>query len=340
MNPVLALLIDCCRERLGLIGADDLRQRLRGAPGEQLAKLAQAHDVAGLVWRSLREAEVVLPGTAALGRDARKQAEDNIRLAAESGRLHRQFAASSLPHLFAGGAALAMLAWRDPLLGSGPVRLLVGDGAVGKAAALLGALGYVQEEPDPSVDPTDWHRRERRSRWRSDDGVLLDLDSRLADNRQVLAPVTAATSPTPVDVGGGVVLPTLPLPLSLQALAVEGCAAAWPQLRSLTDFAALVRQMPAPALAQTAERAARLGAERSLAAALVLSHRTLGTAVPEDLWFDGGAARLVRIGVAELSGERRGGSALSRVRSQALLVPGSRFFLRDLLRQLGSRLTR
>ncbi len=340
MDPSLALLIDCCRERLGLIGADELRARLRGANGERLAELARVHDLAGLVWRSLRQAEVMLPGTTAVGREARAQAEESLRLSAESGRINRQFAAASIPHLFLDGPALAMLAWNDSLLAKGLIRLLVGEGAAGKSAALLRTLGYVQEDPDPSVDTPDWHRRERRSRWRSDDGLLLDLQTRLADNRAVLAPVTATTAPTQLDVGNGIILPTLPLPLSLQALAVEGCVAAWPKLRLLADLAALVRQLPVATLGQIAERAGRLGAERSLAAGLVLAHRLLGTAVPEDLWFDSGAAQLVRLGTAELGKNSPGGSGVARSRSQALLVPGSRFFLSDLLRQLGSRLTR
>jgi hypothetical protein len=344
MEPSLSLLVACCRHNLGS-AEPDLPRRLRQADGERLAMLARRHGLEQLAWRTLRKFQIVIPGTAALGMEARAQADDARRLARESGRIHRQFAGASLPHLFLGGSALAGMAWHNSLLArTGQIRLLVTQAAVGKAAALLSFLGYVQEEPDPSVDTTDWHRRAMRSCWRSDDGVLLHLHTRLAEHPAVLAGLAATTSPALVEVVEGVALSTFPPALQLALLATEGCAAAWSQLALLAEFAALVRRLGPDALAPAVDRSANLGAERSVAAALVLSHQLLGTALPPELWFDAGAARLLKLGRAEIEHSeepKRGRSGGWRAAySRMLLLPGSRFLIGDALRQLGSALTR
>jgi hypothetical protein len=345
MEPSLALLIACCRNALGDTASGELAERLRQADGERLAELARRHRVELPVWRTLRQLRLIVPGTAALGMEAMRLASDGGRLAQESGRLNRHFASASLPHLFLGGPALAGMAWRDPsLTHEAVIQLLVTPAAVGKAAAQLSLLGYVQEEPDPSVDTADWHRSRRRSCWRSDDGVILHLSTRLADNPFVLSGLGATTPPNLVQVSQDVALPTLPPALQIAAIAVEGCAAAWPRLAQLADLAALVRRLPSDLLAQAVERCARLGAERPVSAALVLSHRLFGTALPNELWFDGGAARLVKLGLAEIGDPRRPEErrfpGLRGARARTLLLPGSRFLIGDALRQLGSALTR
>lgn len=343
MDPSFTLLIDCCRHRLGLLGGASLAERLRGTDGKRVANLAVRHGLEQIVWSALRSSNLALPGTAVLGADARRLVESSRHLADESVRLHRQLATQSLPHLLLGPATLGRLSWDDPLLGRGPIRLLVLVPSLPKVAAALSALGYVQEVPDPSVDPADWHRRARRSRWRSDDGALLDLDGRLSDHPAILATVTASTPAMPVEVGDGQSLPTLPLPLLLSAMALEGTEQAWHRLGWLADFASLVRRFPRAGLEQAVDLAARLGAERPLATALALSHRLLGTDVPDGLWFDRGANRLVKLALTALQesgppAERWTGRA-SLLYASLLLQPGSHFFMSAAVRQLARVLT-
>jgi hypothetical protein len=335
-DPAFALLIDCCRHRFGALGASDLCQRLQGASGERLTALARRHGLERLVWQSLRECALMLPGTAPLAMAAERRKGDGWRLALEAGRIHRMLVAASLPHLFPEGPALGQQAWGEPLSMNSELELFVAPAAIAKCAALLARLGYVQEEPDPSVDPLDWHRRSARSRWRSDDGLLLDLRTRLQDEPGVLEQLTATTLPVLVDVGSGILVPALTAELQLSLLAVRGASEAWHRLDRLAALAALASKLSAPALEAAVERSVRLETERPLAAGLVLAHRLFGTRLPSELWVDGGAARLVRIGLAELGAPKPTlyRSSLSR----ALLKPGSRFFLGSLFRQLGRAL--
>lgn len=345
MEPTLALVIACCR--FGYEGGDtsDLRAALSGADGERLTLLARRHRVEGLVWRALRACSVALPGTDKLGQDARRMAADGLAMAVESGRLHRTLVRASLPHLFLKGQPVAVLAWGDPLVKrQADIDLLVSLGAIGKVAGLLGTMGYVQQVPEPSVDPADWHRSRKESSWRSDDGIMLDLHSRVADHPALLPQVNAGISPALVEVANGIALPTLPRHLQLPYLAVHGTSSAWFRLKWLADFAALVHRTAPAELDDLAERGGRLGAGRTIEAALVLSHRLFGTRLPDGLWFDRGARRIVELSLAQIRDEReptgRRLGTLGIHRAQLLMVPGSHFFLSELLRQAGAALIR
>lgn len=345
MEPSLALLIACCRFGYEGGDADGLSHLLKGADGAALARLAGRHRVEGVVWRALRGCSMVVPGTAPLALAAQKIAADGLRTAVESGRITAAFARASLPHLFLKGQALGKQAWGDALVKrQADIDLLVSPSAIGKAARLLNTLGYVQEVPEPSVDPADWHRGHKESMWRSDDGIMVDLHSRVADHPALLPQVTATVSPTMVEITPGIALPTLPERWLLPYLAVHGASSAWFRLKWLAEFAALAHRLPPRGLDQLAEQAPRLGAGRTIAAALVLSHRLFGTRIPEGLWFDGGAKQLVKVSIAASSDsreptERRLGT-LGIHRAQLLMVPGSHFFMSELLRQIGAALIR
>ncbi|GAA4017725.1 hypothetical protein GCM10022280_16280 [Sphingomonas swuensis] len=345
MEPSLTLLIACCR--FGYEGgeSDGLRRLLKDADGARLSELARRHRVEGVVWRALKACSVMLPGTAPLAADSQKIAADGLRMAVESGRLTAAFARASLPHLFLKGQALGRLAWGDPLIKRQiDIDLLVMPQGIAKAATVLAGLGYVQELPDPSVDPSDWHRSHKESVWRNDDGIMLDLHSRVADHPGLLPQVAATMSPVMVPIVGAISLPTLPDRLRLPYLAVHGTSSAWFRLKWLAEFAALVHQLSPAALDTLADEAPRLGAGRTVTAALALSHRLFGTRVPENLWVDGGAAKIVKLSLAQIENpreptERRFGT-LGIHRAQLLMAPGSHFFLSELWRQLGAALIR
>lgn len=339
MEPMLTLLIDCCRPTLST--ADDalLAPRLAAADGKRLAFLARRHRVEGIAWRTLSRIGVIPLGSHAIGEQARSIAAEGLRMAVESGRVHRAFSRASLPHLFVKGQTLGVLAWGDALLKRQlDIDLLVQPGAIGKATRLLDELGYVQQVPDPSVDPVDWHRGRKESQWRSDDGFLLDLHSRLADHPAILPTATATVSPQQVELPGGISLPTFPDRLLLPYLAVHGTSSAWFRLKWLADFAALVARTPTETLATIADQAPRLGAGRTFAAALVLSNRLFGTSLPPELEADGATLTLVKLAMAALADareptEHRFGT-LPIHRSHLLQVPGSHFFLSEIMRKM------
>lgn len=345
MEPMLTLLLDCCRPHLSdadlaLIGA-----RLAAGDGNRLAFLARRHRVEGLVWRTITRAGIVPLGAQPIGEAARRIAADGFAMALESGRVHAAFSRASLPHLFVKGQTLGALAWGDPLLKQQlDIDLLVPPNAINKAGRLLEALGYVQQVPDPSVDAADWHRSHKESQWRSDDGILLDLHSRLGDHPALLPTATATVTPRMVEVPGGIALPTLPDRLLLPYLAVHGASSAWFRVKWLADFAALVARTPPETVATIADQAPRLGAGRTYAAALILANRLLGTRLPDNLEGDRATLRLVALATAMIGNpgeptQQRFGT-LPIHRSQLLMVPGSHYFLSELVRKLGQLLIR
>lgn len=345
MEPMLTLLIDCCRPHLSDADLALIGSRLGAADGARFAMLARRHRVEGLAWRTVTRTGIVPMGARPIGEAARRIAAEGFAMALESGRINGAFSRASLPHLFVKGQTLGALAWSDPLLKHQlDIDVLVPATAIGKAARLLESLGYVQQVPDPSVDTADWHRSRKESQWRSDDGILLDLHSRLGDHPALLPTAVATVSPQMVEVPGGIVLPTLPDRLLLPYLAVHGASSAWFRLKWLADFAALAARTPPATLSTIADQAPRLGAGRTLAAALILANRLLGTRLPEDLEADGATLRLVAIATAMLSDEReptaRRFGTLPIHRSQLLMVPGSHYFLGEFMRKLGQLLIR
>jgi hypothetical protein len=333
MEPMLALLVDCCRPALSDADLALLAPLLAAANGTQLATLARRHRVDGLVWRTMSRAGIVPLGAQPIGEAARRIAADGFAMALESGRVHSAFSRASLPHLFVKGQTLGVLAWGDPLIKQQlDIDLLVPPSAIPKAARLLDALGYVQ------------HRSRKESQWRSDDGILLDLHSRLGDHPALIPTATATVSTRMVEVPGGFTLPTLPDRLLLPYLAVHGASSAWFRLKWLADFAALVARTPTAALADMTEQAPRLGAGRTFAAALILANRLLGTRLPGELEADRATLRLVQLATRALSDpgeptERRFGT-LPIHRSQLLMVPGSHYFVSEFMRKLGLLLIR
>jgi hypothetical protein len=130
----------------------------------------------------------------------------------------------------------------------------------------------------------------------------------------------------------------------LPYLAVHGASSAWFRLKWLADFAALVARTAPAQLATIADEAPRLGAGRSMAAALILANRMLGTRLPDGLQADRATLRMVELATGALgnSGEptaRRFGT-LPIHRSQLLMVPGSHYFLSELVRKFGLLLIR
>ena len=340
MEPTLALLIDCCRPHLSDGDLALLAPRLAAADGARLTQLARRHRVQGLLWRTLSRAGVIPLGAQPVGEDARRIAADGMSMALESGRVHQAFSRASLPHLFVKGQALGALAWGDPMIKHQlDIDLLVQPAAIAKAARLLDQLGYVQQIPDPSVDPVDWHRSRKESQWLSDDGILLDLHSRLGDHPTLVPTATATVTPRRVEIAGGISLPTLPERLLLPYLAVHGASSAWFRLKWLADFAALAARTGPEALAAIVDQAPRLGAGRTFVAALILANKLLGDRLRAEPEEHGPTRKLVTLAKNAITDpreptERRFGT-LPIHHSQLLMMPGSHYFLSELVRKVG-----
>ena len=342
----LGLLIACCRYCYGAIDRPGIRAALGGVDAERLLTLSRRHRVQGLAWKALREAGTRLSDEVEQGfrRDVQRIAGNGLRTAAESHRLHQAFVASRIPLLFLKGQVLGRLAWSDPFLkDSVDIDLLVPERMVGKAARLLSALGYEQSLPEPSVDPTDWHRRRKESLWRGPH-LAVDLHSRVADNRFLIPRITATNPAEFIEIAPGVSLPTLRLPEQVAYLAVHGASSAWFRLKWLADFAALLHPLPLQGIANLRTQAVQLGAGRAIDQALLLGYRFFGTPLPDEVSIDAPTRQLVNLAAAQLQAEREPtarpfGTATIHL-SQLLLRPGSRFAFGELGRQVGDLLTR
>lgn len=346
MNPTLRLLIACCRYCYGSLDRSAVRTALDGQDAERLLTLARRHRVQGIAWKALRETGVALTDEVEQGfrRDVQRITGSGLRTAAESGRLHSAFASARIPLLFLKGQVLGRLAWGDPFLkDSVDIDLLVPDRMIGDAARLLGALGYEQSIPEPSVDPADWHRRRKESLWRGPH-LAVDLHSRVADSRYLIPRITATNRSELIEIAPGMSLPTLRLPEQVAYLAVHGASSAWFRLKWLADFAAILHPLPAQGVANLRTQAVQLGAGRAIDQALLLAHRYFGTPLPEEVPVDTPTRWLVRMAEGQLLAEREPtrrplGTATLHL-SQLLLRPGSRFAIGEIGRQVGDILTR
>ena len=78
MEPMLTLLLDCCRPHLSDADLALIGDRLARADGARLAFLARRHRVEGLVWRTITRTAIVPFGAQPIGEAARRIAADRL----------------------------------------------------------------------------------------------------------------------------------------------------------------------------------------------------------------------------------------------------------------------
>ncbi len=302
----------------------------------------------GLVWRCVRSLEIPVPQDVAgpLSNDAAAIARQNLIAASQSARIRDAFSQAGLPLIFIKGLTLAKLAYADPFAKmSWDVDVLVAKDAAAAAAAQLLRLGYRLVIPD--VQPqspafTQWHGKRKESVWRSPDGLHVELHTRLADNKAMIAAIDVSSPTQPVEIAPGIVLPTLALDELFAYLCVHGASSAWFRLKWISDLAGLLHGRPPSQIEALYARSQVLGAGRAAAQALLLAHETFGTlgdselaerlaASPKNRWLADAAA-------AQMEREREPtqvflGTATIHL-SQLLLLAGAGFKLGQLRRQV------
>lgn len=289
LSTEFQLAIECCRRRFAPGDERQLSELARAVDWTRFLSLVRRHRVQALVWQSLVEAGATPPAAVsdALGADAGKIAEQNLRAAVESAKLLDAFTIAAIPTLFVKGLTVSKLAYGDAFLKmSQDIDVLVPEGAVGAAASELETLGY--RLTTPAVAPQSasfrrWHVTRKESLWRSPGGLLLELHSRLADNPHLIPGIDTSSPRQQVEIAPGLVLPTLAADELFTYLCVHGGTSAWFRLKWITDLAALMEHRSEAEIERLYERSQQLGAGRCAAQALLLATQLYGTAVGEAL---------------------------------------------------------
>ncbi len=285
------------------------------------------HRVAGLVHRGLRALGIArdFPG---IGEDARRIAADNLRLADRAFALRDTFDGAAVPVAFVKGLAVGALAYGDVATKmSADIDLLVRHADLCRAARQLHDLGYRCVTPR-RANLIAWHGRNKESVWLGEDGVVVDLHSRLADAPTLFAAASDEFQIETVDVMPGQPLPTIPRETLLPYLAVHGLSSLWFRLKWVADYAAIRARSPRSPAPAGAARAVRV-ADRlaSLLFDLPIEPPKLGWS---ERW-------LVNQSIAQLTHHRvptdRFLGTLPIHVGQAILVEGLGFAGRDAIRQ-------
>src|SRR3954452_11843418 len=273
ISPELQFAVECCRHNFARRGEAVAARSGVDLDWERLLALAHFHRVEGLVWRALDgSAPSSEPLVNELSAASQAIAASNLRSAMESHGLLQDFAAAGVPLLFVKGLTVAALAYREPLLKmSWDIDILVAPEDVPSAAELLARRGFHRILPSPPADLKRWHRRSKESVWARQDGLHVELHSRLADNPRLIPGITVHSAVQSVEVVPGVRLPTLARDELFAYLCVHGASSAWFRLKWISDLAGLLAGASSDAIARLYERSQALGAERAAGQALLLA---------------------------------------------------------------------
>jgi len=335
---------ECCRRNfIGNEGA------LAAKPGADLdwprfLALVRFHRVQGLVSGALDDRGPAPAGILdELSSDARAIAAANLRAAAESRDILDDFEAAGVPVLFVKGLTGATIAYRQPLLKmSWDIDLLVAPANAVAAAERLARRGYRQLIPPPPADLGRWHRRRKESVWVREDGLHVELHSRLADNPRLIPSITVDSRSEMIDVAPGIRLPTLAREELFAYLCVHGASSAWFRLKWITDLAGFIHGRPASEIERLYVRSQELGAYRAADQALLLADAIYGslegTGLRSSVGRDPVSQRLFRAAMRQLSDAREPtGRPLGTWRihwTQLLLKPGMDFKVGEAFRQV------
>ena len=246
-------------------------------------RLARRHRVQGLAWNALAPLADGLPAHVAdaLSSEARSIAATNLVIAAECGELQRRFERSEIPLLFVKGLTVGALAYRSPLLKMGwDIDLLIDPAALPPAAGLLADRGFRLRIPSRVLELASWHAGRKESVWSRDDGLHVELHTRLADNRRLIPTIDVHSPHRPVDVSPSLSLPTLGEEELFAYLAVHGASSAWFRLKWIADFAGLVHGKSARDIEVLYQRSQELGAARAAGQALLVADTLFDTLLP------------------------------------------------------------
>ncbi|MEO7409691.1 MAG: nucleotidyltransferase family protein, partial [Sphingomicrobium sp.] len=248
---------------------------------------------------------------------------------------------ASVDLLFVKGLTLGKLAYDNPHLKmDADIDILVSPEVIAEAAATLARLGYRPILPSTIDTVARWHRRKKESVWRKE-GIQLDLHSRLANNPSLIPNIGMQSPRQNIDVGGGIVLPTLnDKPLFLY-LCVHGASSAWFRLKWIADLSAFLSKPSRLEMLERYNSDSEWSANRSVLQALFLAQQLFHVPVGKVLeGTNRGLAErmLAKVALAQLieplePTERKLGT-LSIHLSQFILKRGFRFKWSELVTQL------
>ena len=343
------LVVECCRLANEPGRADAVRDLAANADWPAFFAIAERHRVTGLAWNGLTSLQVVVPEQTRSDLAARASAiaAQNLQAAVEADRLSTALADASIDHLFVKGLAVGMLAYGSPFLKqSWDIDILVGEASIDRSASLLPELGFDLIFPDFQQDRARlgrWHHVQKDSAWRHrSSGIIVELHSRLADNRLLIPGIGLASPRRQVAITDSIALPTLATDEMFAHLCVHGASSAWFRLKWVSDLAALLRRERADT-ERLCRRSQELGAGRAAAQALLLVHRLFETALSDELRreLEASAANrwLANAAMAQLlapePGSRLFGTATIHA-TQLMLLPSIRFKIAETGRQLAA----
>lgn len=341
-SPEFTLLLACCRWNFATATPDrpQLPDHLNWA---KLVELARYHRVQGLIWNALPKANLPQAATA-LYADAQWIAANNLAIARECSGLRDDFAKRRMPHLFVKGLTVAALAYRSPMLKMGwDIDVLIDPGDLDKAAQALEGRGFSLRLPARRGGLARWHRRSKESVWRRDDGLNIELHTRLADNANLIPSLDVHSPARQVEIAPGIALSTLADEQLFAYLAVHGASSAWFRLKWIADFAGLLAARSGKEIEHLYRRSQELGSGRAAGQALLLADQLFGSLrqVPalRAALECSRSTRQLRSGAMAMLGRRPVDPTAERFGTfpihwtQLLLLPGPSFKLSELRRQ-------
>ena len=337
------LVLAACRWAYAGDSGEAVARLTAGADWARLVTTSQRHRVQGLVWHALSALKTDVPAAVeiALSSDARAIAERGLRTAPECRQLFAAFDDAHVPLLFLKGLTLAKLAYDRPFTKmSADVDVLVLPEDLARSAGLLRGLGYRLQIPKTDSQLLRWHGLSKESVWLGDNGLVLELHHRVADQPQLL-PALSATNPHQlVEIAPGIELPTFGHAELFAYLCVHGASSAWFRLKWMTDFAALLHDRKPSEIETFYHRSQELGAGRAADQALLLAERLYALPLPDGL--SKGLRRspvsrwLAKAALADMlrgePTERPFGTRTIHL-TQFLLLPGAEYKFAELARQ-------